>query len=284
MKISKTMQLLCIILLILPFCVSGILVNSVSNDEQSGLFDVNYVRIEVYGFDEFHKVSNAVDITSDKLTNSLEFTYLGTPAQDACELYVFNDLHFVSHDFYATVNISFDYTGSYLGRFYLSTEGNCTEDGHTADNAEEMLIAENTVEDIWPLQEGRFRIRASIDDQYEESYTAYGSTGTFGDDYNFTISRKDGTLTSTIFKNGVIVKKETWVGGITKPLNSILLGGWIYTDMTTDFTVEFSDFYAWMDLDYSTTCPSGIEFFYILVSSFIGIPIIGLVFRKYKKV
>jgi len=282
MKTSKTIQLLCIVLLILPFCVSGILVNSLSNDQQSGQYDVNSTQFEVFGFDEFTLVTDVDEIVSTKTTDELTFSYdgLGT-TQNACELYIFNTECFRSHDFYATVNIEYEYSGAYLGRFYLGTEGNCTEDDHVADNAEEMHIAENVVMDTWFTQNGLFRNRASIDDQYVEEDTAHGTTGTSGL-VNFTISRKGGILTCSIIQDTDIVLESIWDAGITKPLYRILIGGCIYTDMfNNSVIVTFTDFYAKMDFDCSTC---GIELVYILGSFFIGIPIIAMVFRKYKKV
>ena len=218
---------------------------SVHNDNiEKNLVSNDIYFEEVYSFYHFNIENDDAELNSIKTNDYINFNYSGgSLGLYATDVYHYDLIEAAKTDFYIEVNIEYDYSGSTLAEFFIRLESDFSEDGSLATGEWEHRITQNIIYDVSDIENLNCLIIGHPFDSFEEYDTTEGTIYNPGF-FTIRIGRQNGEVLCETDGTPDYYLNHLWSTGLTKPLNSIYIGGIIYPINDSIVDVSFNGFYA----------------------------------------
>jgi len=212
----------------------------------------------INGFKNFHQYCDNKSVESFKRDDRISFSfnsgreYKGDEMSET-ESYILNlDSKRITGDFLARVKVNYSYTGSRFGQFHFIAGSNYDETGNYTGSPEDGIfkyICYNSIRDPWIWSGGVYEVTAypfNELDYYDTDYGTLDETGIL----SYELSRNDGVLKcTTLNQANEILNSHSWSLGINRPLNYIIIGGYVYVEGSDTLSIDYTDFT--IEFDYS---------------------------------
>ncbi|NHJ46512.1 MAG: hypothetical protein FK733_01875 [Asgard group archaeon] len=212
--------------------------------------------IAVYSeFDDFNIVLDAPELNNLKTMEQINFTYSGGSGTTyASDLYCLT-LDEDCSDFYLEIDVDYSYAGSYLGEFFVSLNSTYSEYGSTADEYGEYQILEAAVVDIESGLGAKCQLTGFPNDTPDQYSTTDGTIGSSGI-VMIRIDRDGNHLLCEMENQPDFYFSHVWDIGVSKPLNSICIGGNIFPSISSSLFFTFTYFYSEVTYDGTSQPPT----------------------------
>jgi len=226
----------------------------IDNFRETESKDVYYE--EIYSFYYFNLIEDAPEMISSKSNPEMNFSYSGGSSNlYATEVYHYELVEAATSDFIIEVTMEYSYTGTTLAEFFVRLESDYSEDGSIADDVWEHRITQNILFDVSDVEGPDCKIIGHPSDGYEEYNTTDGTVFTSGY-LVFRIGRQNGQVLCEIDSQPDYYLSHFWSSGLTKPLNSVYIGGTIFPINDSAVNVSFTDFFGYYKHGEESESPS----------------------------